>query len=434
MNRVVDYRTDFYSLGVTLYELLTGRVPFLETDALALIHAHIAKQPPPLHELVPEIPLPLSGVVMKLLAKNAEDRYQSAPGLIADLQECLRQWRTTGEIVDFSLGQQEAGEQLQIPQKLYGREQDIDALVSTFTRVSQGVCELMLVSGPAGVGKTALVQEVYRSMAQQRGYFIAGKFDQFQRNIPYAALAQAFRALVQQILTESEEKITAWKNALTAALGPNLQVVIDVIPEVELIVGPQPAIPPRPPAEAQNRLHLAFQNFVRVFTGPDRPLVLFLDDLQWADIASLHLLRFFLTAAKNSYLFVICAYRDNEVTEAHPVQLTVNDIHKEGGTVNHIALGPLDLPHLQQFIADTLTCPPGKVTPLAELVLAKTAGNPFFITEFLKSLSTAGLLAFAQRREWQWDIAHIRAQNITDNVVELMVGKVQNSARRRKRY
>ena len=426
MNRVVDYRTDFYSLGVTLYELLTGRVPFLGTDALALVHAHIAQQPPPPHELVPEIPLPLSAVVMKLLAKNAEDRYQSAPGLIADLQECLRQWQTTGEIVAFSLGQQEVRAQLQIPQRLYGREQNIDTLVRAFTRVSQGARELMLVSGSAGVGKTVLVREVYRPMAQQRGYSIAGKFDQFQRNIPYAALAQAFRALVQQILTESEEQITALRNALVAALGPNLQVVIDVIPEVELIVGPQPAVPPRPPAEAQNRLHLAFQNFVRVFTGPDRPLVLFLDDLQWADSASLHLLRLLLTAVGNSYLFVVCAYRDNEVTEAHPVQLILNDIRKEGGTVNHIVLGPLDFPHLQQFIADTLTCPLEKVSPLTELVLAKTAGNPFFITEFLKSLSTTGLFTFdTQKREWQWDVAHIRAQNITDNVVELMVGKVQ---------
>ncbi|NOT53998.1 MAG: AAA family ATPase, partial [Deltaproteobacteria bacterium] len=426
MNRMVDYRTDFYSLGVTLYELLTGRVPFLGTDALALVHAHIAQAPPPPHELVPEIPPPLSTVVMKLLAKNAEDRYQSAPGLIADLQECLRQWRTTGEIVAFSLGLQEVREQLQIPQKLYGREQDIDTLVRAFTRVSQGACDLMLVSGPAGVGKTALVREVYRPMALQHGYFIAGKFDQFQKNIPYAALAQAFRALVQQILTESEEQIAAWRNALVAALGLNLQVMIDVIPEVELIVGPQRVVPTRPPAEAQNRLHLAFQNFVRVFTGPGRPLTLFLDDLQWADRASLHLLRRLLTAAENSYLFVICAYRDSEVTEAHPVGLMLNDIRKEGGTVNHIILGPLNLPHLQQFIADTLTCPPEKATPLAKLVLAKTAGNPFFVTEFLKSLATAGLLAFdTQKREWQWNVAHIRAQNITDNVVELMVGKVQ---------
>lgn len=426
MNRVVDYRTDFYSLGVTLYELLTGKVPFLTTDTLALVHAHIAQQPTPPHDLVPDLPLPVSAIVMKLMAKNAEDRYQSAEGLTADLQECLRQWQTLRRIDPFPLGQQDVTDQFRVPQKLYGREQDTGLLLAAFTRVCQGTSEMMLVSGPAGIGKTTLVQEVYKSMARQQGYFIAGKFDQFQRDVPYASLTQAFRSLMRQLLTESDHQIAAWRNALVVGLGPNLRVVIDVIPEVELLVGPQPAVPPRPPAEAQNRFNLAFQNFIRVFTSPGRPLVLFLDDLQWADTASLHLLQLLMTTPENHYFFVVCAYRDNEVMGAHPVQLTLDEIRRSGGAVSHIGLGPLDLPAAQQLIADSLTCLPEKARPLAELVLAKTAGNPFFINEFLKSLYTMGLLIFdAQDRKWQWDVAHIRTQNITDNVVELMTGKVQ---------
>jgi predicted ATPase/signal transduction histidine kinase len=426
MNRGVDYRTDFYSLGVTLYEVLTGRLPFLATDALALVHAHIAQQPTPPHELAPDIPQPLSMIVMKLLAKNAEDRYQSASGLIADVQGCLRQWQKTGRVTAFPLGQQDAADRFQIPQKLYGREQDIRTLLAAFTRVCQGGSELMLVSGLAGVGKTALVQELYKSLTQQRGYFIAGKFDQFQRNIPYASLMQAFRSLVRQLLTESEEQIIVWRNALIAAVGTNLQIIIDVIPEVELIVGPQPPVPALPPVEGQNRFRLAFQNFIHVFFGPGRPLVLFLDDLQWADMASLQLLHLLMATPENRYFFIIGAYRDNEVTDAHPVQLTLDDIHKSGSTVHHIILEPLRLPDVLHLVADTLACTLEQARSLAELVFTKTAGNPFFINEFLKSLYTAELLTFdGQTREWRWDVGRIRAQHITDNVVALMAGKVQ---------
>lgn len=426
MNRAVDYRTDFYSIGVTLYELLTGRLPFPITDALALVHAHIAQQPPSPHEIVPDVPHSLSAIVMKLLAKNAKDRYQSAEGLIADLEECLRQWRTSGEMTTFPLGQQDVMDWFHIPQKLYGREREIDTLLDAFTRVSKGACELMLMSGQAGVGKTALVQELYKSFTLRHGYFIAGKFDQFQKNTPYASLVQAFRSLIRQILTESEEQIAAWRTALTAAVGANLQVVIDVVPEVELVVGQQPMVSSLPSVEARNRFHLAFQNFIHVFTGPGHPLVLFLDDLQWADTASLQLLRLLMTAPENRSLLVICAYRDNEVTGGHPVQVTLDNIRGDGGTVSHVALRPLRLLDVQQITADTLTCSLETATPLAELVFTKTAGNPFFIGELLKSLYTAHLLSFEERTgEWRWDVAHIRARNITDNVVELMVDRMQ---------
>ncbi|MGE4091790.1 MAG: AAA family ATPase, partial [Candidatus Binatia bacterium] len=427
MNRLVDYRTDFYSLGITLYELLTGRVPFLGTDALTLVHAHIAQQPTPPHEVVPEIPPPLSLIVMKLLAKNAEDRYQSAASLRSDLAACLRQWEMTKTITLFPVGQYEITQRLQIPQKLYGREQDCSILYDAFTRVSQGASELLLISGPAGIGKTTLVQEVYKALIHQRGYFIAGKFDQLQRSIPYGSLVQAFRALIRQILTESEERVTAWRNALLTTVGVNLQVVIDVIPEVELLVGPQPSAPPLPPAETQSRFRLTFQSFFRVFLSSDHPLVLFLDDLQWADSSSLSLLQLFLTVPENRYLFVICAYRDNEVPAGHRVQVTLDEIRKEGGAVSQIILGPLSLSATQQLISDTLHSPLATVRSLAELVVAKTAGNPFFINEFLKSLDRVGLLTFAvEERQWQWNVVQIRARNITDNVVELMSDRMQD--------
>lgn len=291
MNRTMDYRTDLYSLGVSFYELLTGQLPFPTVDALELMHDHVAKQPPALHELIPDIPQPLAAVVMNLLAKNAEDRYQSAYGLKADLEECLRQWQTSGQIDPFPLRRHDVADHFFIPQKLYGREAEIDTLFTAFERVSQGTGEMMLVSGYAGIGKSALVREVYKPITRRRGYFIAGKFEQLHKNTPYASLTQAFRSLIRQLLTESEAQINSWREKLLAALGPNGQVIVDIVPEVALIVGPQPPVPTLPPAEAQNRLSLVFQNFIRVFTRAEHPLVLFLDDLQWADAASLNLVR-----------------------------------------------------------------------------------------------------------------------------------------------
>jgi predicted ATPase/serine phosphatase RsbU (regulator of sigma subunit)/tRNA A-37 threonylcarbamoyl transferase component Bud32 len=425
MNRTLDYRTDFYSLGVTFYELLTRRLPFETTDALELVHCHIAKQPLTPHQVNPEIPLAVSDIVMKLMAKTAEERYQNAYGIRADLEECLNQLQAKGKIDDFALASQDISNKFQIPQKLYGREREIDTLLSAFERVTSGKSELMLIAGYSGIGKSALVQELYKPITQKRGYFISGKFDQYQRNIPYSAVVNAFQGLVKQLLTESEEQLKGWREKLLAALGINGQVIIDVIPEVELIIGKQPLVPELNPTEIQNRFNLVFQNFIKIFTNPEHPLAIFLDDLQWADGASLKLMQLLMNASYQG-LFLIGAYRDNEVSSAHPLMLTIEEISKNRAIVERISLLPLALSTITHLIADTLNCSEESAQALAELVLFKTGGNPFFMNEFLKSLYTEKLLEFdSQTLMWQWDLEQIQARGFTDNIVELMTLKIQ---------
>ncbi|MFB2923315.1 ATP-binding protein [Aerosakkonema funiforme] len=425
MNRSLDYHTDYYSLGVTFYELLTGQLPCDAEDAIALVHCHIAKQPVPPCEVNSEIPKPVSDIVMKLLAKTAEERYQSAYGLKADLEECLAQLERNGKISEFAIGRKDISDKFQIPQKIYGREEQIKNLIETFERVIQGSSEIMLVSGYSGIGKTSLVQEIYKPITKRKGYFIAGKFDQFQRNIPYSAIVSAFSDLVRQLLTESETQLNGWRQKLKAALGTNGQVIINLIPEVELIIGKQPTAVNLPPAEAQNRLNLVFQNFINVFAKVEHPLVIFIDDLQWADTASLKLLEL-LMATTTTGLFIIGACRDNEVSAAHPLILTLDEIQKAGTLVNHIFLEPLDLANVNLLISDTLHCTFSSSISLAELVLERTKGNPFFINEFLKSLYGEKLIEFDyQQGSWQWSIERIAAQGFTENIVELLAEKIQ---------
>ncbi|MEG4278318.1 serine/threonine-protein kinase PknK, partial [Microcoleus sp. MON1_C1] len=426
MNRAIDYRTDFYSLGVTFYEMLTGQLPCDYNDAMELVHCHIAKQAVPPHEINPEIPKAVSDIVVKLLEKTAEKRYQSAWGILADLEECLEQLQAKGTIVDFAIAQKDITDKFQIPQKLYGREREIETLLAAFERVSNGTTEIMLVSGYSGIGKSALVQEVYKPITKARGYFIAGKFDQFQRNIPYSALVKAFQSLVKQLLTESEIQLNSWKEQLLAAFGDNGQIIIDVIPDIELIVGKQPPVQELGATEAQNRFNLVFQKFIRIFGSVEHPLVIFLDDLQWADSATLKLLQVMMADEETKYLFLMGAYRDNEVSPTHPLIMTLEGLQKQEVTINQITLTPLDIGHIANLIADTVRRDRGAVMPLAELVVGKTQGNPFFVNQFLRTLYEENLLNFnLLQRSWDWNISQIEAVGITDNVVELMVGKLR---------
>ncbi|NMG09449.1 AAA family ATPase [Brasilonema sp. UFV-L1] len=436
MNRSFDYRTDFYSLGVTFYELLTNQLPFETTDLMELVHCHIAKQPIPPHEVNPEIPLVISNIVMKMLAKNADDRYQSAWGIKADLEESLLQLRVNGEISNLPIACQDVSNKFQISQKLYHREREIETLLTAFKRISYGNdhtpprSEIMLIPGYSGLGKSVLVQEVYKFLTQQQGYFISGKFEEFSRNIPYSGFLQAFRELIKQLLTESESQINLWREKLLEAFGPNGQMLIDVIPEIELIIGQQLSVPALSSIEFQNRFNLVFQNFVKVFTQPEHPLVIFLDDLQWVDSASMQLIQLLMTAENSQYLFFIGAYRDTELDANHPLIITLDKIQQSGTIVNYLHLSPLDLSSINQLIVDTFNCSLERGKPLAELILQKTNGNPFFVNQFLQSLYQENLLYFdfsylTYEGKWQWNLEEIQARDFTDNVIELMVSKIK---------
>ncbi|MGL5836152.1 MAG: AAA family ATPase [Waterburya sp.] len=438
MNRSLDYRTDFYSLGVTFYELLTGSLPFTTTDALELIHYHLAKQPVDLVTVSQgRIPPVVARIVGKLMAKTAEERYQSTYGIKADLEECGRQLAATGTITDFEIATQDVAHQFQIPQKLYGRDEEIATLKAAFARVTASQCsapELMLVTGYSGVGKTTLVQEIYQPITEKRGYFISGKFEQFQRNIPYSAVVNAFSNLVRQLLGESQSDLEQWRSQLLGALGENGQVIIKVIPEVELIIGEQPAIVEAGGTSAQNRFNLVFKNFIRVFCNSQHPLVIFLDDLQWADSASLKLIELIMADADLEYLFLIGSYRDNEVNQTHPLTVTLEELQRQGSIVNRIRLRSLALDQVAQFIADTLNSTPAYVQPLAQLVWQKTNGNPFFINEFLKTIDAENFLVFTpadsiatneQTPQWHWNLKEIERISSTDNMVKFMIAKIE---------
>src|SRR5580692_10510169 len=425
MNRSVDSRSDFYSQGVILYRMLTGALPFGAADPLEWVHCHIARRPtlPSDRAAVPE---PVCAIVMKLLAKNAEDRYQTALGVGADLQRCFEEWESRGCIEPFQLGTHDVPGRLLIPEKLYGRAREVETLLTAFDRIVKGGApELVLVSGYSGIGKSSVINELHKVLIPPRGLFASGKFDQHKRDIPYSTLVQAFQSLVRQLLGKSEIELAIWRDALVESLGPNARLMTDLIPELKLIIDDSPPVPELEPPQAQSRFRLVLCRFIGVFARSEHPLALFLDDLQWLDAATLDLLEDLVTWSDLQHLMLIGAYRDNEVDAAHPLIRKLDAIRQAGARVEEIRLVPLALDDVGQLIADTLRCDPAHVAPLAQLVYEKTAGNPFFVIQFLYSLAEEGLLRFDHDTAgWSWDLVRIHAKGYTDNVVDLMVGKL----------
>ena len=425
MNRPLDYRSDFYSLGVTLYELFSGRVPFESREAMEIIHAHIAQQPVPLDQITPQMPKTLSRLVMKLMAKRAEARYQSHSGLAADLLTCLEQLENQGNLSDFPLGRQDVPKELQIAPGLYGREDEITALEAALERVSQGATEMMLVSGSAGVGKTALVGEIYKSVAQKNGFFISGKFDQLRNNIPYSALIQALRGLIREVSVEEKSGMERWKSRIRAALGPNGQLMTRVIPELEPMIGPQPPLLEMGALEARNRFTAILLDFISVFCEKTHPLVIFLDDLQWVDADTLKLVERIAQEPEKKPLLFLGAYRDNKVDAGHRLTAVIEVIKKTGQPLQTIPLKPLNPENISQLLVHTCHCRPEEAKPLAELLVRKTGGNPFFVSQFLTVLSEKDLIHYSpEEKRWIWELAAIEFLAVTENVVDLLVDRL----------
>jgi len=424
MNRSIDSRSDLYAYGVTLYEMLTGTLPFVTDASMELVHCHIAKQPMSPSERVKVIPEAVSAIVMKLLAKTAEERYQTAGGVEADLRNCLAAWESSGTVNGFLLGTHDVPDRLLIPEKLYGREQEVGALLTAFNRVVvSGVPEFVLVSGSSGIGKSSVVHELHKALVRPGGLFASGKFDQYKRDIPYGTLAQTFQILVRQILGKSDMEVRLWRDRLQEALGTNSQLIVNLIPELELVMGKQPAVAELPPHEAQNRFKLVFRRFLAVFARPEHALALFLDDLQWIDVATIQLLEHLVTEPEVRHLLLVGAYRDNEVGPFHPLLELLEKLERAGGSVQKISLGPLSRNDVDRLVMDSLHCEYAK--PLTQLIYEKTGGNPFFTIQFFKALAEEKLLVFNPEAEaWSWDLMRIHAKGFTDDVRDLMATKL----------
>jgi len=426
MNRSIDSRSDLYSLGVTFYQMLTGSLPFSASDPMEWVHCHIARHPAPPNERMTAIPQAVAAVVLKLLAKNAENRYQTAAGVESDLRHCLSAWESFGRVESFPLGTQDAPDRLLIPEKLYGREPEIESLIAAFDRVvSDGKTQVVLVSGYSGIGKSSVVNELHKVLVPPRGLFASGKFDQYKRDIPYATLAQAFQSLVRQLFSKNDDEIGRWRRALLDAVGTNGQLMVNLIPELALIIGEQPSVPELPPQEGQNRFQRVFRRFVGVFARPEHPLALFLDDLQWLDNATLEMLEHLATHSEVTHLLLVGAYRDNEVGPTHPLRRILEAIRSVGGRVRETVLAPLTREAVEQMVADSLHCAQESTRPLALLIYEKTEGNPFFAIQFFMELSEEGLLRFDRGvAAWTWDVSRIQAKGFSENVVDLMAVKI----------
>ncbi|MER8491966.1 AAA family ATPase [Mesorhizobium australicum] len=426
MNRSIDSRSDLYALGVVFYQMLTGVLPFTTSDPMELIHCHIARTPVPPSERVASIPGPISHIVTKLLAKTADERYQTATGVEHDLRRCLMQWQGEGWIAPFPTGDLDTPDRLLMPEKLYGRGPEIASLLDAYSRVATtGTPELIMICGYSGIGKSSVVNEMHKSLVPSRGLFASGKFEQEKRDIPYATVAQAFQRLIRSFLRASDAELEGWRNALREAVGAQGQLLVELMPELKLIIGEQQPAPDLPLEQAQQAFQIALRRFVGVFATAEHPLTLFLDDLHWVDAASLDLLEDLMTRSELRHLLVIGAFRDAEIDPTHPLVRKLEAIRGAGVKIEEIRLTPLSRKYLEEFVVDALRCVRARAVPLARILHEKTAGNPFFVKQFLSALADEGFVTFDRTRgRWSWDPDRIRSKEYTENVVELMVGKL----------
>jgi len=427
MNRSVDYRTDLYSLGVTFYELLTRRYPLSAKQPMALIYAHLAEKPTPPNHFDSKIPAVLSNIILKLLKKDPENRYQSAFGLVKDLEMCLGYMEQGQGIPDFKLGQFDFSGKLQIPEKLYGREKETETILHAFGRVLQGNVELTLVAGASGMGKSDLINETHRLLAQTQGYFVKGQFDEFQRNTPYYGWIKAFENLVDLLLTENDETLAQWKTKILKALDGQGAVLTEAVPNLETVIGKCEPVPLLNGENNQQRFNRIVQQFAKIITTKEHPFIIFLDNLQWADLASFQLLKDLVTDHENQYLLCIGAYRNTEISPTHPLFSTLQAIIQETPHVTEIGIGNLNQEAVLTMIAETLDLPKNdELRELGSIIFSKTQGNDLFTRQFLKNLYEEGLLHFSfDKKAWQWDNAKIEKAGFTDNVIEFMAQAVE---------
>ena len=407
-------------------KFFAGKLPFQWQDESEIVYCHIAKKPESPKLANPLIPTVLSDIILKLLEKNAEDRYQTAQGLKHDLEYCLRSLQPGGVIPAFLIGQNDYSDRFQISNKLYGREEELTRLRHTFADTADGDSCIVMIEGSAGVGKSSLINELYRSIAEKRGYFVSGKYDRLENNKPLSGLMNALSGLVAKILAEPEPVLEAWKGRILEKLSQNIQVISDVLPDLERIIGPLPRALELQPLEAQNRFLMTLRDFIALFASRESPLVIFLDDLQWSDLSTFEFIKYLFAANPVPYVLFIGAYRGNEVTPENPITPMMEDFKGRNRAFLRLFIEPLNEADINRLLADTFSCSPEKTGELAGMIYGKTKGNPFYTGQFLLSLHDRGAFQFnSVLGEWSWNKDTIKEMDATRNVVELLARNIE---------
>ncbi|MGE6260030.1 AAA family ATPase [Heyndrickxia sporothermodurans] len=424
-NRSLDYRTDLYSLGITFYQMVTGRLPFITNDLAELVHAHLVLTPIAPHDINKEIPETLSALIMKLIAKMPEDRYQSAYGLKNDLEKCLVMTKVNS-IPSFLIDNIDKSDQFELSSKLYGRKEAVDQLYKIFDKACDGITSFALIHGPSGMGKTALVKEIQKPLIKEKGYFTSGKFDQIQRQKLYAPIIQAFKELIRQLLTEDAIRIENWRQALKRELSTHAGIITEVLPELEWLIGKQPKPQSLSALETQSRFLMAFQKFVHVFAKREHPLVLFLDDLQWADRASIDLVQYLLTQPISQYLLIIGAYRDDEIKVGHPFSLMMEEVHKTNIHLHEIPVTSLEYHHISQFISESFHHQVSEIDRMTTVIQRISQGNPYYVRQLVLALYEENIVTYDYHlQRWMTDSKLLNQLPLNGDIVEYMVKRIQ---------